>query len=171
MVSSERLSWLAGLWDGEGSICLFNAKSQYNNKPKIVPAIIVTNCDSNIINEVLKIVDDLGTSLFVFEREGNEKHKASFQLTSRSFSNVKIILTAISPYLIGKKSQAEMVLRYINKRQRLAEEQGKKNYLGFDNDDWEMLSEVKRLNRRGPEPSETKDLTASADDIVQPTTQ
>jgi len=166
MVAVHKLAWLAGLWDGEGSITMFVAQER-NKAPKIIPTLVLVNTNAHIVNEALNIISEIGARFHVFERPENKKHKACFQLTTRNMGHIKAVLGALIPYLVGKKPQAEMLLRYVNRRMELADKTGRTTHLGYDDDDWSMQRAVQALNRRGPEPSETKGLAASADDMVR----
>lgn len=160
MVSEVRLAWLAGMFDGEGSITVFKHKER-NGTTKLCPSLLVTNCDINIINECDKIFKELGTSFHLFERVNDKQsHKNSFQINTRNQQYMLTVLKAIEPYLIGKKAQAELSIRFLEKRV------GKRTL--YDEEDFTLQETIQGLNRRGkpPESSTTIDLTAMADDIV-----
>ncbi len=155
MVTEVRLAWLAGMFDGEGSITVFKHKER-NGTTKLCPSLIVTNCDINIINECDKIFKELGTSFHIFERSNtNDKHKNSFQINTRNQQYMLTVLKAIEPYLVGKKAQAELSIRFLEKRV------GKRTL--YDDEDFQLQETIQGLNRRGkasPESSTTIDLTA-----------
>lgn len=165
MVTNTELAWLAGLWDGEGSITIFTHQEKDGNK-KICPTLLVVNTNPAIIAEAARILDKLGTSFHVFERNNpNPKHKDAIQLNTRNQQYIKIALEAMLPYLVGKKAQAELTLRYVNKKI----EQSKVNKRPrYDIEDFEIQSAVQLMNRRGKDSdtSTTKGEATSVDDIV-----
>lgn len=160
MVPETDLAYLAGLWDGEGSITIFVARER-NKTDKLVPTLVLVNTNAHIIAKAMRIIEALGARLHVFERPESKKHKGCFQLTTRNMQHIEKILSAMLPYLEGKKPQAEMVLGYVRRRMALAEAKGRKTHLGYDNEDYAVQRAVQALNKRGPsEPSETKGLAA-----------
>lgn len=141
MVTDLELAWLAGLWDGEGSITIFKHLERGGVR-KLCPTVLVVNTDIKIINESKRILDALGTSFHLFERKSkNPKHKTSYQLSTRNTKYIDKVLTAIEPYLIGKKEQAQLVIGYVRKR-----------FYQFkiDEQDEQTQIQVQALNKRGP---------------------
>lgn len=141
MSTETELAWLAGLWDGEGSITIFK-HIERGGVRKLCPTILVVNTDIKIINEAKRILDNLGTSFHLFERVSkNPKHKNSFQLNTRNTKYIDKVLTAIEPYLIGKKEQAQLVIGYVRKRHY---------QFKIDENDEQVQLQVQALNKRGP---------------------
>lgn len=141
MATEVELAWLAGLWDGEGSITIFKHLEK-NGTRKLCPTILVVNTDIKIINEAKRILDNLGTSFHLFERAPtSDRHKQAYQLSTRNSQYIDKVLTALQPYLIGKKEQAELTIGYVRKRfyQRNIDEQ-----------DEQTQVQVQALNKRGP---------------------
>jgi len=114
-MTNEKLAWLAGIWDGEGSIAMFERKE--NRKVKYCPTLVLSNTNEDIINEALKILDEIGASFHVMKlKPQNPKHRERYQLTTRNAGYIEKVLRALLPYLVGKKSQAEIMLRYLERR-------------------------------------------------------
>jgi pantothenate kinase len=144
---TNKLAWLAGLWDGEGSITIF--KTKIGKRIKYCPSLNIVNNDIVIMNEVEKIILNLGASMHWVTREHNNiKHATSYTLITRNHHQIKKIVSAIEPYLIGKKAQAEIILRFIEKRQKQLEI--KPTHIGPDNELDEMCEKILGLNRKGP---------------------
>lgn len=166
MAKDTELAWLAGLWDGEGSITIFTHVEK-NGAKKICPTLLVVNTDQTIIAEAARLLDEMGTSFAVFERKNpSDKHKDCYQLSTRNMAYIKTVLEAILPYLVGKKPQAQLVLRYVNKKLTQRETNGRPRY---DENDYILQAETQALNKRGkptPDTSTTKGETTSVDDIV-----
>lgn len=165
MVTNLELAWLAGIWDGEGSITIFT-HTEKNGQRKIRPVVCVVNTNLEIIAEVARILDSLGTSFQVFERKNpKDSHKDCVQLTTSNFEYIKVTIQAMLPYLIGKKAQAQLVLRYVNKKL----EQFKTNKRPrYDEEDEHLQRQAQKLNRRGKvsDTSTTEGEAATADDTV-----
>ena len=82
------------------------------------PALRITNTDANIINRVYEIWESLGVSGHIYENTqdpsvSNGKQILNLQLNKQSV--IKIVLEAVIPYLVGKKSRAIMLLRFLDK--------------------------------------------------------
>ncbi|MGI0016753.1 MAG: hypothetical protein ACREBU_25295 [Nitrososphaera sp.] len=165
LVTETELAWLAGLWDGEGSITIFTHKER-NGAEKICPTLLVVNTNESIIAEAVRILDALGTSFHVFERKmSNPKWKDSIQLNTRNTGYIKTALEAMLPYLIGKKPQAQLVLRYVNKK--LGQMIAAPGRTRYDSDDRSVQQQVQAMNRTGKsDTSTTTGETPAGDDIV-----
>jgi hypothetical protein len=146
IVKDTDLAWLAGFWDGEGSITIFT-HIEKNGVRKIRPTIGLTNTDENVMAHAISILDALGTSCNIqMKKSNNPKHKDAYQLTSMNMKYIQIILTAILPYLVCKKAQATLVLRYVTKKLQYIEKGQRPPY---DDEDVQMQVEVQAMNKRG----------------------
>lgn len=149
MITETDKAWLAGFWDGEGSITIFT-HIEKNGRKKICPTIGITNTHEGVIAHAVDLLDKLGTSFAIqtYERK-DEKHKNVFQVNSRNVQYIKTVLEAIYPYLICKKAQATLVLRYVNKKLTQRETNGRPLY---DEEDFEVQQQCQNLNKRGKNP-------------------
>ena len=138
------LAWLAGIWDGEGSISLFTHKEK-NGLTKLCPTCVVINTDIHIINKVRDILEQLDCHFVLHEyRPKNKDHKTQWRLTTRNMNYIKTFLTAILPYLVGeKKAKGEILLSYVSQRLDKLE---KRNYNGttpYDQEDWDHYTAIR----------------------------
>lgn len=150
-VTTIELAWLAGFWDGEGSITIFSHQEK-NGNPKISPTLLAVNTHEETIAHVSDILDRLGTSFHILTKKPHsKKHKPAIQISTRNRQYIKTVLEAMLPFLVTKKAQAMLTLRYVNKKI----EQGSRP--SYDEDDYEIQESVQSLNKRGPlsEPSTT----------------
>jgi hypothetical protein len=93
------------------------------------------------------ILDALGTSFSFFERKNdNPKHKNAYQLTTRNMQYIKNVLEAMLPYLVCKKPQATLVLRYVTKKLEYISKGSRPSY---DESDFDLQEEVQLMNKRG----------------------
>lgn len=146
MLTETEKAWLAGFWDGEGSITIFTHVEK-SGREKICPTINVTNTHEGVIAYVIQLLDKLGTSFSVFQRKtGNDKHKDAYHLATRNMQYIKIVLEALLPYLVCKKAQAILVLRYVNKKMEQRKDNQKPRY---DDEDFDLQEECQALNKRG----------------------
>lgn len=117
-MNKSDLMWLAGFMDADGSIALWRHKDATHKKGyKIYPSIIFTNNNPFIIENIIRILDENELQLHVVERNHtSENHARTWQVASQTADTVYKVLTLIEPYLVGKKPQAKLVLRFLNSR-------------------------------------------------------
>lgn len=119
MVTETERAWLAGIWDGEGSISLFE-NTEKDGSLKLKPVVNMVNTDMGIINKVLDILSRASCNPYIVNRRQsirNPKHKDVIEVKFSSVVNIKGILELIEPYLEGtKKHKAQILLRYVNRR-------------------------------------------------------
>jgi len=164
-MNNEKLAWLAGLWDGEGSITAFRHKEKGGNI-KIKPCLVLTNTNVELINEAVKILDTLDIRMHVIDYT-RPKSKRIYQLTTSKLSNLKKFCHVLTPYLIGKKAQAELLARYVDARlSRIESGNGWNQNTKYSDEELSMQEALQALNHRG-ESSETIRLTPKGDDIVR----
>jgi len=150
MLTETEKAWLAGFWDGEGSITIFTHMEK-NGKEKICPTLLVVNTHEGVIAHVVELLDKLGTSFSVQHiKRKEEKNKDVYQVSTRNMAYIKIVLEAILPYLICKKAQGSLVLRYVAKKLQQRETNGRPRY---DDEDFEIQEQCQALNKRGKVPS------------------
>lgn len=132
----EKLSYLAGLVDGEGSVEMMGAvhKNLYGNTKLILtPVIRIANTDQRIMEFLTK---EFGG--FVRKRKGNEKHKDLYQwqmsgLKEDFFNNLK-------GRLLIKNDRLDLVLEYLKLR---------KNGYVHNNEEIEIYLKIRKLNKKG----------------------
>ena len=70
------LAWLGGIWDGEGSISLFQSKEK-NGTFKIRPVLTVVNTDIGIVNNIQKILLRTENYILTYNILDKEKSKTN----------------------------------------------------------------------------------------------
>lgn len=107
----EEFAYLAGLIDGEGSIRM--QKTSYKNQnPKYMPMVSVVNTNREVVDKVSRF---LGNSR-VFECKGNgqiKMNKICFKTQKSGLKPLLKQLESLLPFLIIKKKQAELLIKYI----------------------------------------------------------
>ena len=127
--NNEELAWLAGAWDSEGSISIFPFIEKYHYKGngikketkspfrKLIATLTIVNTEQSFIAEVIRILDKNGISMHLTERNGVKKtHSKCWNVNCRRMDMIKKFIELLSPYLISKKPQADLVLRFVNSR-------------------------------------------------------
>jgi hypothetical protein len=110
------LAWLAGIIDAEGSIGLYTYPKKSNNKVTCYSNVIeISNTDVVIINESKRIIEGLlgfSINLYNGKTKGKIAHK-TYKLRVTRRNDVAVVLSAIEKYLVGKKEQAQLLVKLI----------------------------------------------------------
>jgi hypothetical protein len=106
-----KIGYMAGIIDGEGSVSL---RRSNNNRRSFNPMIQVTNTNKEMLNWI-----NANFSGAVYKHTwghyGKHKNeKAAWLWQLKNHNDVEDFLKLIYPYLIIKKKQAELVLKYID---------------------------------------------------------
>lgn len=142
MITEIERAWLAGIIDGEGSISLFSHQEK-SGSIKIKPVVNFVNTDLGIVNEALSILHKAGCKPYIVNRRQsikNQRHKDVVEVKVSAIPEVKKFLDIVVPYLKGeKKHRAEILLRYVNRRN----EKFQNGDYSYDQDDWEDVKEIR----------------------------
>lgn len=173
----NKLNWFAGLFEGEGTTGLFKqkrlGKGENKERWRITSYFMITNNDPILINETIKIAEELGVKMHVVQRNfDNPLWATNYQVICKNMEQIHKLLTTILPYLKGnKKAVAELTIRFLESRNlggfsKAGESYNKKPYT---EEDWKLAEEVKKINQRGKnrtyQSSET--LRESLDNIAR----
>lgn len=169
------LAWLAGFFDGEGTISLGASRG------RISPIVSVVNTNLPNLGRVRAVTATLlGHDVRIHERKGKDAQAArpAFVASFSSHIDADVLLNAMYGYLVGKRRQASLVLQFLSiapgsgrnardfrrARGRQANAAG-----GYDERHWELVRAVQELNRRyGPGEWQTKTV---AEHVSEPPEQ
>ena len=137
------ISWLAGIWDGEGTIGVRN-----NTKIKqFSPRMHVVNTNPLIMQKVFEIVEKLGITPYFREKDAGEFGvKQCWVIGVDTLTKSKVLLDAMLPYLVGKKPQAEMLLKFVESRLERFDRTKANCDKGYTQDDLDTVKAVYELN-------------------------
>lgn len=133
-----RLHWLAGFWDGEGTISIARRSTYY------IPFCSVVNTDKDVIDYICDILNDYEIEYRVDYREFREELncKPSWTIRLESRPRVMSLLSILAQYLVGKRKQAELVTEWcLLPRFRGADNRSDRY--------WEIIDNLKDLNSIG----------------------
>lgn len=154
-VSEKELSWLAGILDGEGSIGISRLMSHRKN-PTMTPRISLGNTNPKIIAEVRRIFKKIPVTCFIEKRQQTlgKNWKAAEVLQISHIQGAQDILKAVTPYLIGKKLQAEILLSFVDSRMRIYKSIGRAPGSGgrgtpYTDNERELFEKLRILNKKG----------------------
>lgn len=150
MLTETEKAYIAGIIDGEGAIFI-TKQSQRQFSPRIK----IANTNKNIIDFLHEKIPK--SSKVFLRKRNNSKHKPVWEFSIRSFKVIEELLKQVSPYLIIKTKQAELILKFIEQRKEELEarprnQKGqyiKKNRDWYTENDLQIIEQVKNLNKRG----------------------
>jgi len=154
LLSPTQKAWLAGFVDGEGYLgILFQRKkenSQQSASPLYHPYLIVTNTDRNSIFYIREILGE--GRIYEFDRK-NYGFSPSLQYKLTKREALKRLLVEIKPFLRVKYKQAELLLKFLETRERrkIVTGGGSRGKTSFSKEEEEIYQELLRLNKRGLE--------------------
>ena len=133
---STELAYLAGIIDGEGNVSIVKRTTYY------VPVVAISNTNETLVLHLKSVLESIGVgfSLSYSDRgqRTNSKPAWTFQIAGKS--RVKKLLEMVYPYLVAKRQQTDLVIKWCSKKER----RRKLSELDFD-----MLADIRTLNQRG----------------------
>lgn len=150
-----KLSYLAGLIDGEGSICISTCRRWHwtnaakTSRKQYQHFGIYVNVTNTAMEMMRWLVTNFGGQYYPKARKNPKKWAPGWTWEVRGKANRKQILLSVLPYLVVKKAQALLALEYLELGDWSVEEREK------------IRIKMVALNRRGP--SETNTLDAPAE--------
>ena len=160
-LKDTELAYLAGLLDGEGTICM-KKQNLTNAAQKIRYRIAVTLVYTTSIELVGWLSSTLGSAVQIHNvnRKGMPDHYSQLYLVRMSEIPGEEMIKRLLPYLVIKRRQAELFLRY-REIQKACHHEGAK--IRWSQEKMKALrvlrewyrQEFHRLNARGPDSSTT----------------
>lgn len=160
--STVELSYLAGLWDGDGTFSIQRIK---RSDDKTKRAFWVRNSfastDPAIVNRIMEITAKMNIPRpYIANRTRQAGWKSSWDMNFNRLVGNQILLAGLFPYLSGKKITAEIVLRFVQRRLaskgsiaivrdgkgRIVASKRADVYTAVDDADFEL---VRNLNKKG----------------------
>lgn len=142
-------AYLAGLWDGEGSITVWKTERS-KGVPKIIPCITLTNTNEDMILYAERLLHSVGVKYFKHSYD-RKNAKRIHQLTCRNLESVKKFLESVTPYLVAKKKQAQMTLQFVSGRldTLLYKPRGWNTHAPYSQEELAISDEIMALNKKG----------------------
>ena len=145
----KKIAWLGGAWDGEGSITVFKHREK-NGVVKLCPTLVLTNTESSFIQEAVEILDENGLSFHLMSYKRGE-NKECYQLITRNLEKIKKFLELMTPYLVSKKPQAKLLMRFVDSR-LVHKREGRKwgHNTPYSEEEQSIEEQMRILNGRRP---------------------
>jgi len=146
LTKTER-AYLAGLWDGEGSITLWKHIRKESGKPRLIASLVFTNTNLEMIDFVQSKLEDSGATFHRHKSSFKGRSKDCYQLTSRNRESVERTIKILMPYLIAKKEQAQIVLAFVRSRkEQMKKTKGRpSNTTKYTSKEFEMEQNIRGL--------------------------
>jgi hypothetical protein len=142
-LSEWQLGYLAGFLDGEGGIQITKSlRKDREYRLALHPTIYFSNTN-RLVMEALKRWLNLRSMIVV--RYGKRRYKSIYTLHITGIKNISSLLTKLTPYLIVKRKQAEIMLEYC--KNRLSHYRGKSRR--YNRKEIRLYRTLIRLNKRG----------------------
>lgn len=163
----ERLAWLAGIIDGEGTVSI-----QCYTKPdktiRLTPYIAITNSNQPLLDECISILSEVAGKAAA-RMCGKTRSKLArvdcSAIRVDGYPAVYKVLASVAPHLVGKLPQTEIVLGFIESRaDNLLERDkaGRVKRVGYSQDEVESVFKLRKLHRR-----ESPETIRSAPNVIR----
>ncbi len=136
---NHTISWLAGMVDGDGSICFVVDKNR-----RIIPTLDITTGSDTTKNNLFELFDKLDikyndrtTESKAKKRLGKNKKKFHYNIFIKSYEPLERILHSLDGKLVAKQRQLELMLKYF---------EIKKTNRFNTKEIWDIVQQVKFLN-------------------------
>ena len=130
-VSDFEVGWLAGIIEGEGSICLqIHRRNSRIQALRVTPKVIITNSDKDLMEKVAKILESIGigkwvnhtkpnnvSTLFKLNGKKTPKFREMTYIHVSGMKRILALLKQIEPCIFGeKKERAQLLIKFIERR-------------------------------------------------------
>lgn len=162
-INEADIAWLAGFWDGEGTIGLRLNKSHPKTKHGLItPYVQVANTSKPALERVDEILISIGVghhiqSLKLHPRPGAISRLPQWRITVAGYQRVSAFIMHVSPYLTVKQPAAQVVKRFIELR---ASKDAREPYA---DEEWQLLADIRSLTTRSHTASQAHSLEPLTD--------
>lgn len=151
-VNEIDLAWLAGLWDGEGSLGMKVQKYKADGKTYFEPYAQVVNTHQGTLERVDRILTDLHVGHHISWPKPHPwggrqpaQYKPLWSVRINGLRRVKSLLIWLKPYLTTKAEQAALLWEYIEGR----EEHEYKHHWAYSDRELEIVNSFRLRSHSG----------------------
>lgn len=112
----SRISWLAGIWEGEGTFgILFTNIPEGQDGRKVKPTASVVNTDTRIIKEVEQLLEE--NEISYYKNLDKVVNRPCYRLTIQKYASLLKLISLLLPHMVGEKiERAQFIVKYISNR-------------------------------------------------------
>jgi len=161
---SEEMSyaWLAGLFDGEGTMGLYRCRIQ--GSLTCTKQFCIDNTDLKIITQARDILENIvkhSVSIVFDKRVDLEHQRKCYGVILTNQADIIATLNTLEPYLVGKKAQAHLLLETLSNHRKGAK------YTEAELAVVDMLKALKRESFANPELNGSYELPKCVETIYE----
>jgi hypothetical protein len=157
----ERLLWwLGGLIDGEGCFTITQRKPK--GQLLLSPVSIITNTNKTIIDTCINIYREHNIPFYVAYKIADINRKEKWNICVDGLGRNAKLLTLITPFLVGKLEDAQLMKRFIDSRlERSKEYKGNRKdpktgrLLGgnapYNDEEFRIIERLAEIHNRNPQ--------------------
>jgi hypothetical protein len=161
------LCWFGGIIDGEGCITINHNRLHLQTRKETLlfyPLIAITNTDKTIIDTCLEVLKNANLPFYVqfqsvekansWRSSNGRNRKARWSIKIQGLKRVVRALNVLSPYIISKKTEANLVKEFCDRRLNAGRVKLKYGNLGcphYDDRDLEIVEQVAAIHNRNPQ--------------------
>jgi len=148
-----RLSWLAGIMDGEGCIALMVFPQRKRGGFRLQARATIGNTDEGIVERIITTMQEIGVGFHVQQqvskRYGCETGRMIKLIHVSTTTNLQRFLTIMLPRLASteKVERGKILLRLIELRMERSRTEGKRNNTCYTQADVDLILEFLRLTK------------------------
>jgi len=152
-----KTAWVAGLFDGEGSVGLYAFTRADGKNPSIIKRLTIENTNFELVDSFIEFLKEHKIKYYYWKpnlRRGRTNSPIC-AATVCSYRGCKKLLELLLPYLVGKKKQAQTLLDYFEYRDTIG-------WTNFPERVYEFADKIKQLKKS----SETIRSTSDSDEDI-----
>lgn len=159
MLPEKDLAWMAGFMDADGSILLKKgAKNTKKDQHSLIPRVTFHNTCAMTLGRIEELVNALIPFISVsMHKRSSSKHAPCAGIEIYGMKRAEPVLNALQPYLITKKLEADLLLKFIEHRKA----RGHRNK-PYTSDDYLIHEALKYLKKT----RHLRDYMPSIDEIL-----
>ena len=154
------LWWLCGIIDGEGCITINHHRLHKETKRETLlfqPIIVIVNTNKLLIDTCQEILKQSEIPFYVSFKsspKANPNWKEKWQVMVVGLKRVSKALTILSPYIISKRQEANLVKRFCDLRlnaEKVKTSYGSLGYAPYNEENFKIIYEVAKIHNRNPQ--------------------
>jgi hypothetical protein len=133
---------IAGMLDGDGCISgsLRVMATEKGTSIQFVPVISISNNNKEILDFCTKVLDEIGVKTRLEKHQKQKNIFPTYSLQIFGLENILRFLCRITPFIVGKRRQAELLMEFVYSRLIT----GRRPF-SYTDEEKKIISELKRM--------------------------